>query len=214
VLSAERLLGVAHERTRFDFPDATPYEFRQTSLFLVGTTPRVLSIFVVTRIVPRLGFDLFPLEKLSVGASVAVWRNASELWEEGEKVDDVSPVEWGVVAGPRLGYALGLGGRVALWPRVGVSFLRSRLSDYGEGYYPDNDGSTTRYTFRTTAVTLEGLVAWSPAPHMAIFFGPFADLGTSGKGIITVSNSNDVDDDTTIAMKTFGITIGLGATAP
>ncbi|GEM_PF-3807178 len=210
-VSAERLLGVGFERTQLTpaEPGSSTDEFRHLSLFLLGPPPHMFYL-TASRLVPRLGIDVFLLRGLSLGAAVAAWQNTSEFREPDEPVAP-QPREWAVLGGPRLGYAVRLGERFTLWPRAGLAFLRSDWSHEWEDEYPYYGSSTERYTFRISAITLEGLLAWAPAAHFEVYLGPFADLGTSGS---LVGSYGISESETRIAMRTYGVTMGLGATVP
>ncbi len=107
--------------------------------------------------VPRLAFDFFVVERLSVGGAIAY---ASLSDDDDDDADDPSTF----LFAPRVGYALPLGRVFTFWPRGGIT-----LHDY-DGI--DEGG---------VALTAEAMFVASPTPHFGFAFGPVLDFSLTGE---------------------------------
>ncbi len=152
VFGAERLSGLYFARmTEVESRDTeVERDFTEVGLGwgVPGPTPYT---------VPRLGFDFFAVERLSVGGAIAY---ATLTDGDGEDVDD--PVRF--LFAQRVGYALPLGPVFTFWPRGGLT-----LHDY--------DGTHEH----GLAVTVEAMFVASSAPHFGLGFGPVLDLSIKGE---------------------------------
>jgi hypothetical protein len=101
----------------------------------------------------RLGFDVFVVRQLSIGAAFAYWS-----WDHAR---GGSPS--GYLIEPRIGYAFQFGRSFGFWPRGGVTIRNV-----------DHDDEV--------ALTIEGLFWAAPATHFAFIFGPTLDVGVAGRG--------------------------------
>ena len=141
VLSVERLTGFLH----------VEQESRSTAtneVYLLASPLGAIGAYTW----PRVGFDGFVIDGLSVGIAASYTHVA-----QGNSTADL------LQAAPRVGYAAPLSPSVAIWPRAGLTFTES----LGDG---DVDESLL-------ALTLEVPFALQIAPHAAILVGPTLDLG-------------------------------------
>src|SRR3954465_5141945 len=140
VLSAERLFGY-----NWDHPS-------------VGSSTNTVSILgngygVATYPYdwPRLGFDYFLTKSISAGAALAF----SRVTGSGDSLHAFE-------VAPRLVCGMMVGPWLAVWPRIGVTYVKSTdLSDMG------------------LAIDLAAVIM--VAPHLAITFAPVANIGLTGK---------------------------------
>jgi hypothetical protein len=104
---------------------------------------------------PRLAFDYFVIDGLSVGGTLGFYiinndnRNGN-----------------GLFLTPRVGYLIGLGEVVGFWPRGGFTI------------YTLSDDPIDQRQF---ALSLEGMFVIAPAQHFSFELGPTIDLGFSGE---------------------------------
>lgn len=103
---------------------------------------------------PRMGFDGFIIDQLSLGGSLGFYSLSGDA--DGS----------GIILYPRVGYAIPLSDSWAFWPRGGISY-----SDVDES----PTGDATRW-----ALSGEGQFLWFPQPSWAVMFGPTLDIGLSG----------------------------------
>jgi hypothetical protein len=156
VLSADRLFGYAHASETVSYGGAErTYSSNNVSIFGGPLTSLAASYSA-----PRLAFDGFVTDGLSIGGSVSYfWTSTTQLGATSSNSAD------GFMVMPRVGYALALAPTTALWPRVGFSYIHVS----GSG----NSGSLY-------AVTLEVPLVIVLGPHVALLAGPTLDLGVGG----------------------------------
>jgi hypothetical protein len=99
---------------------------------------------------PRVGFDYFIIDGLSLGAHLGI----------GFYALDGNSAGW-VSFLPRVGYAFSLSQTIDFWPRVGLGIIA------GDPFYAPND---------TGVLTLEGMFLANIKPWFAIEFGPAIDV--------------------------------------
>jgi len=140
VLSAERLFGY-----NWDHPS-------------VGSSTNTVSILgngygVATYPYdwPRLGFDYFLTKSISAGAALAF----SRVTGSGDSLNAFE-------VAPRLGYGMMVGPWLAVWPRIGVTYVKSTDLSY-------------------MGLTIDLAAVIMVAPHLAITFAPVANIGLTGK---------------------------------
>lgn len=147
--AADRLTGVY-------LYDQGPYD--STSFGLLQTPTGVNSLQMT-----RIGFDFFPIARLSIGGSLSYW---SREVEEDDRDDVPSFTVKELLVAPRIGYAIPITRAFGFWPRGGITYLNTK---YGSA---DGRGEW--------AFTFEAQFYASPAPHFAFIFGPVLDLGFAG----------------------------------
>ncbi len=96
--------------------------------------------------VPRLAFDYFVIDSLSVGAG-------GGYASYGDDVDDEE-----LLLAPRVGYALMFSKLIGFWLRSGVTYHSTKRAEKG------------------WAFTAEGLFIVAPTPHFGILLGPTFDV--------------------------------------
>jgi|GEM_PF-1599560 len=99
---------------------------------------------------PRIGFDYFVIDGLSIGGNLGVSHDSS----------GPGRTTWGIT--PRVGYAFALSNKFDFWPRGGIGWIGS---DFG-GFKND-----------TAVLTLDGTFLWNIFDHVGMEFGPTLDIG-------------------------------------
>ena len=105
---------------------------------------------------PRIGFDYFLTKSISAGAALAF----SRVTTSGDSLNAFE-------VAPRLGYGMMVGPWLAVWPRVGATYVKSTDLSY-------------------LGLTIDLAAVIMVAPHLAITFAPVANVGLTGK-----SGNND-----------------------
>lgn len=104
---------------------------------------------------PRFGFDIFVIERLSVGGSLGfISRNL-----EGDN-DDRN----GFIFAPRVGYFIDFSDHFGFWPRGGLTFYNLHDSDQDQ-----------------FLLALEGYFTFAPRDGFGFLFGPTFDFGLGGE---------------------------------
>jgi len=147
--SAERLMGVYFYDEAPGGPGPQPSSSTHIGL---GVAP--VGASVSPYLLPRLGFDYFVIDSLSIGGSLGF----GDYDPEGAN-NSTS----GAIIAPRVGYALEFSKVFGFWPRGGFTYR--------------NFGSNEEF-----ALTLEAMFYAAPVEHFAITFGPLMDLGIAGTG--------------------------------
>lgn len=126
---------------------------------------------------PRAAVDFFLTDGLSLGGSLGFYSWGGD----GERS--------GFLLYPRVGYAIGLGHSVTLWPRGGISYFSEETPGGGA-------------TFTQLAISGECQFLLWPTRSWAIMMGPTLDLGVSGE---VQTDPGDAD----FSQRSFGLTFGL-----
>lgn len=150
------------------------------SQFAVGWGAHELSYPFNT---PRIGFDYFVIDSLSVGGALGYYSF------NGEGDNDIE----GFLLAPRVGYWIPIGGVVGFWPRGGLTY--HSLSPNGA----NNNQSGL-------ALTLEGMFAIGPVEHFAFLAGPTIDWDFIGTH---QCRKNGRDDDCDWKYRSIGLQVGL-----
>jgi hypothetical protein len=132
----------------------------RTVLGLLQTPAGVNSLQIT-----RIGFDYFPIARLSIGGALSYW---SHKIENDNTDNDPGYTVKELMVAPRIGYAIPISRAFGFWPRGGITYLNSKSGDAPSG---------DQWNF-----TLEAQFYASPAPHFAFIFGPVLDLGFAGDG--------------------------------
>jgi hypothetical protein len=147
--SAERLMGVYF----YDEPPGGPGPQPSSSTHIgLGIAP--IGASASPYLLPRLGFDYFVIDNLSIGGSLGF----GDFDPEGN-----NNATTGAMIAPRVGYALEFSKVIGFWPRGGFTYR--------------NFGGNEEF-----ALTLEAMFYAAPVEHFAITFGPLMDLGIAGSG--------------------------------
>lgn len=135
-LGAERLANIG---ARLDDPNTA---------FFMTLLPTLASQGIGTIQYPRVGFDYFIIDGLSIGGNAGISFNSLGAGTVGFNVL------------PRIGYAFELSKTFEFWPRGGVG---AHFVDAGAG----GNGSAV--------LSLEGMFLLEMVPHALFEFGPFFD---------------------------------------
>jgi len=155
VLSAERLFGYTHS--------SLPY--RSTDdLSLLGDT----STSTIAQ--PRVAFDVFVAGRLTAGGAAGYFRvrSSSSMFQPATTTS-------GVALAARVGYAAAVGRRVALWPRLGFTFVHHATES--DVVFQGIPASSTTTVY---ALTVEVPVIVMVAPRFFVELGPTYDHGVEG----------------------------------
>ncbi len=181
VVSAERLFGYVHvAQTQDDSPNNPMSKATTTTnsySFLGSSINTLASIFTF----PRVGFDAFVTPGLSVGAALTYFHLSSNNdFAFGGSPDNVaSSTISGYLLAPRVGYAILVGRKAWVWPRVGFTYVSlSNTSSNGAASAPPTSTSTGSTSL--TAITVEALFAIGLGSQAVLLIGPTVDIGLSG----------------------------------
>ena len=111
----------------------------------------------------RIGFDWFPIARLSIGGSLSYWSLKRD--DDGDGPLGSRTNKEFLVA-PRIGYAIPISRAFGFWPRGGITYLNTKAG---------GADSTSEWAF-----TAEAQFYASPASHFAFIFGPVFDIGFAG----------------------------------
>ena len=138
---------------------------------------------------PRVAFDYFVIDKLSVGGSLGyVSVSEDDDGNEGFGIDQYSAL----LFNPRVGYALMFSEAIGFWPQGGFTYYSVSLQDI--------------YSASGLALTFNLPFVFSPANHFAIQAGPYVDLGITG----TIEDeTNNPAPDHDLRYRSIGLQIGL-----
>jgi hypothetical protein len=166
VVSADRLFGYMHSSETLSYAGVD----RTSSSTNVSIFGSPFASLAASYAAPRLAFDGFVTDGLSIGGSVSYfWTSTQPVGSTNSNSID------GFMIMPRVGYALPFGQAAAIWPRIGFSYLHA-----------SGAGSTASLY----AVTFEVPVVIVLGPHVALLAGPTFDLGVGGS-----ENQNSVTID-------------------
>ncbi len=181
VLSAEHLTGVIHDDLKSN--GAT-----------LGITTIALFGYQATTVfdMPRIAFDGFVIDGLSIGGSLAVYQASFGL--SGQNSQSYTDV----LIAPRVGYAYLFSRSVGIWPRAGFSYWHRGFSDAA--------ASTHAFAFDADCP-----LVFFPAPHFAITVGPILDVSFGGS--VTTDTVNlapvGVAANQDISLLQFGLSAGV-----
>jgi len=126
---------------------------------------------------PRAAVDFFVTDGLSLGGSLGFYSWGGDADRSG------------LLLYPRVGYAIGLGHSVTLWPRGGLSYFSEETAGGGAEY-------------SQLAISGECQFLLWPSRGFAIMMGPTLDLGVSGE-------VDFGDGEADFSQRSFGLTFGL-----
>lgn len=129
------------------------------TVFGLLQTPTGVNSYQMTRI----GFDWFPIDRLSLGGSLSYWSTKQDFDGDGP---NPSVTRKELMVAPRVGYAIPITRAFGFWPRGGFTYLNAKVG-----------GAESQSEW---AFTFEAQFYASPAPHFAFIFGPVLDLGFAG----------------------------------
>lgn len=189
-LSADRLFGITSYsvKSEVDAPNQNEQERSGTNVSLLwGVAPRVGSGGVEIPIpgaVPRLSFDYFVIESLSIGGSLGYYSSSGEYdpGGNGEKQDD--PKVTAFALNPRVGYAIPLGDTSAVWLRGGFTYMKVTID-------PDQGDDVPVSVMQ---LDLEAMFVIGIVDNFGFQVGPAIDLPLGGKSEIDAGGETyDID---------------------
>lgn len=167
VLSAERLFGYT-----WDHESSGNSTGSRSTFTILGNPFGTASAYPYDG--PRIGFDYFIMKSISVGAGVLFGRSTS-----GNAA--VNSFQFA----PRVGYGMMVGPWLAVWPRLGVTYVNQTDLNY-------------------LGVTLDLTAVAVLSPHLALTFAPVVNIGVSGTA--TVQGMSVGEKFTTLGAE-FGLAI-------
>lgn len=208
-ISAERLMGYSWTKTKsegnFD-PGDNDVEFEGSrTQFDLLARGNVDTPFVT----PRLAFDYFVINGLSVGGSIAYYTYEDDdptQTTNGTEVDQNEESGNGFLFAPRVGYLYMFSPMIGIWPRAGITYASgtTETNDRTPGPGPDND---TEFNAHVFDLSLEGMLVITPVPHAGFTVGPTVDIPLAGSGEVTIADqSNDLDK---VRITSIGIQAGV-----
>jgi len=202
-LSADRLFGITSfsAKGELDLPGADEGEVSGTTVSLLwGDAPRVGVEGVEVPIpgaIPRLSFDFFVIDSLSLGGSLGHYSFSGEYDPGGDgdtrDLDSVSAF----ALNPRVGYVFPLGDTAYFWLRGGLTYMKVNLEEE-EG---DSEANVS-----VMQLNAEGAFVIGIADHFGFHVGPALDFPLSGKAEL---EDGDEDLDVDISVLSFGAYGGL-----
>ncbi|MEZ4221914.1 MAG: hypothetical protein R3B13_13360 [Polyangiaceae bacterium] len=195
-VGAERLFGFAHTtiKTEIDTPAGTAEsDTTSDTFFFLG------SIDGTPWVAPRIGFDYFIIDSLSLGGSLTYVSDSRETdntqpngnTNRGPDVDDSA-----ILFAPRVGYAYMFSEVVGIWPRGGLSYVSGKHKE------DDNEDS-----FHNLALSLEAMLVIAPVPHAGFLVGPTLDFPFVGSG--ERDNGQQKTDIDKYRITTIGLQAGM-----
>lgn len=200
--------GTATSEDEFE-ASTTSFAFFGTSTGLMGD---ILTFAGQTSMSPRVAADVFVASGFSVGGALTYIHaeGTSETTNDGDSGgEEDQPVFNGIMIAPRVGFGVPLSPLFTVWPRAGITH-----SVYWASQEDEDGGETVEatQTLQFTELSLEGMVAVTPAPNVAIIFGPYLDLGLTGS-LVTETDPDQsppgFETDTDWKYTSFGITGGI-----
>ena len=197
-VGAERLTGFSHSWQSTEDDTAT----RTTSFNNFSLLGMPLGGLGTAYSFPRVGVDYFPIDGLSIGGSLTYTHLGSSYKVDpdmGPTVESSGSLNVFLIA-PRVGYAFMFTDSIGLWPRGGITYIRSSSSS------DDNDSASVASQF---AFSVEAPFLFAPARNVAFTVGPTIDLGLSYSGEDTDADGNTTKDDATNPAHEVGLQAGL-----
>lgn len=141
---------------------------------------------------PRLAFDFFVTDHLSIGGSVTYARTSTEI--NGSGAAALESKASGIFLAPRIGYGMVMGSRLGLWVRGGVTYFSTK----------DETGQLTS-TVKGAAINLD--------PALLLFLNDFLALGVGPTINVPLSGSVDQGGpESDFKISTYGLSVGLHGT--
>lgn len=137
--------------------------------------------------VPRLGFDYFVIDQLSIGGALG-YADYDDDDDGGFDADYEA-----FILAPRVGYYVGFGDVFGFWPRGGFTY---------HSLDPENDNNDQW----GMALTLEANFTVAPAEHFSFMFGPTFDIDFMGE---TECGGPNNPDDCKLRYRSFGLQVGV-----
>jgi hypothetical protein len=200
-LSADRLFGITSYSVKADpdVPGAEEVEVTGTNISLLwGVAPRTGDSGIeipIPSAIPRLSFDYFVIESLSLGGSLGYYSSSGET-DPGNGQDKYDHDKVTAISlNPRVGYAIPLGDTSAVWLRGGLTYMKVTI-DPEQG----DDIPISVMQLDAEAMFVIGL-----SETFAFQVGPALDFPLGGKAEIPGDPGYDID----LKVMSFGAYAGL-----
>ncbi len=203
-ISGERLFGVTWTKTKTNgerqpgnVDTETVNKRTQLDFFSRGN---VSSPFVA----PRIGFDYFVINGLSVGAAIGytTYSEDAEITQNDATTSEPKDSGHALLLAPRVGYLFMFTPVLGVWPRGGFSYVSGTAKT--ENPDPAPNVTTDASLFD---LTLEGMFVIAPVPHAGFMVGPTAEVPIAGSGEYKVgTTAQDLDK---VRVTSLGLHAGL-----
>jgi len=208
VIAAERVMGFTHSQVKLKGTrqqgnnPAVDYRYKQTWDHFDFLGKGDISDPWVA---PRIGFDYFIIDGLSLGGSIVYASASTDGNEEiGNGGNDLNQVDSTLfMVAPRVGYAFMFTPVIGLWPRGGLSYWSYTRDTNPPGNPPNEEHKGSGLTF-----SAEAMLVIAPVEHAAFLVGPTLDLPILSGGNEDQGNRSEDYDDYKIT--TYGIQAGVG----
>jgi hypothetical protein len=149
---------------------------------------------------PRIGFDYFVTDGLSVGAALGIISSSSsiEIDDGDTSTESDGASTSGVLFSPRIGYAFMFEDNIGIWPRAGITYV-------GAGTEDDGDEASRKLW----ALSIEVPFVFVPVPHVAFTAAPALDLGIGGSQEVDPSGEGIPTSETDLKVTDFGLHLGM-----
>jgi len=179
---------------------------------------------------PRLALDGFVGPNFTIGGSVGYLTaggttkvtatTKATSTESGATLTQSTdyPDQTAFIIQPRIGVALPVGERAAIWLRGGITYFHAT----SEGKMTQTSASGTVTTNGTetvttsgTAVTLDPVLVILPAPHVGLTIGPAIDIGVDGSSEVSYSglsgstSTQPVGSTADVKLSSYGAAAGM-----
>jgi hypothetical protein len=203
IIAAERVVGYTVTKTTVKWPVGnTDREEKWTDTqFDFTAKGSVHDPFAA----PRLAFDYFIIDALSLGGSIGYSSHTHEgKWTQGNQAgDDADVTDSGFIVAPRVGYCYMFTPVIGIWPRGGFTYWTYSTETDPPGGGPTDKDSVSGFDF-----SAEAMLAIAPAAHAAFLVGPTLDLPISGSGDRRRGNNSVSYDKWKIT--SYGLQAGIG----
>jgi len=203
-IGAERLFGFisASQNTETELAGVTAEETNSVTQFSLLGFHGAFPLSPYSH--PRVGFDYFVIDRLSVGGSLIFMTRSTEVEAEagGQSQSNDGPSTTAFLFAPRAGYAFMFNDTIGIWPRLGFTYYSiSNELETPAGNFEDSENGL--------ALAIEGLFVIAPMPNFGFTVGPTLDLGLTGsvEDQGPPPGSPAVESDRTVTE--FGINAGI-----
>jgi hypothetical protein len=184
--SADRMFAIhgTHTFQENPIPDQPDQEIDYTGITFLWRGTSAAGPFDV----PRLAFDYFVIDRLSVGGTIGY----ASLKGEDANNNNANGSQSSLLFAPRVGYAFMFSEVVGIWPRGAITY-HSASTEFGDAESSESG----------LALTIEVPLVLSPTPHLGFTVGPTFDMDLFGT--LDPPTGNDLDR----TYRTFGLQIGM-----
>lgn len=173
VVGAERLFGWYIYERNWKFDNLPDSEESTSSIGLLFQQP------VGPLVIPRLSFDYFLTDEISVGGVFGYYHASSERDNDTTRFN-------AVLFSPRIGYRFGFTREFGFWPRAGLTYFG--------GDFPQDRNQL--------AFSLDAPFYFAPDPRFGFLLGPIVEFGFMG-------SQEAPGEDPSYRERVFGLTTGL-----